>query len=59
MLDGIAGGCSERLGSRAGDRIIGIDTENVAGVGFKNSDVMDRLRGKKGSKVNVSILRRG
>ena len=59
VVDAIAGGPSERLGIRAGDRIIGIDTENVAGVGFKNSDVMDRLRGKKGSKVNVSILRRG
>jgi carboxyl-terminal processing protease len=30
----------------------------VAGVGFKNSDVMDRLRGKKGTKVKVGILRR-
>ncbi len=59
VVDAIAGGPSERLGIRAGDRIIGIDTENVAGVGFKNSDVMERLRGKKGSKVNVSILRRG
>jgi carboxyl-terminal processing protease len=36
-----------------------IETETVAGVGFKNSDVMDRLRGKKGTKVNVSILRSG
>lgn len=59
VVDAIAGGPSERLGIRAGDRIVGIDAQNVAGVGFKNSDVMARLRGKKGSKVNVSILRRG
>ncbi|HQV75197.1 MAG: S41 family peptidase [Flavobacteriales bacterium] len=59
VVDAIAGGPSERLGIRAGDRIIGIDKENVAGVGFKNNDVMTRLRGKKGTKVDVAILRRG
>ncbi len=59
VVDAIPGGPSERLGIRAGDRVITIDQENVAGVGFKNSDVMKRLRGKKGSKVQVSILRRG
>ena len=59
VVDAIAGGPSERLGIRAGDRIVKIDEELVAGVGFKNSDVMKRLRGKKGSRVAVSIHRRG
>ncbi|MCB0764894.1 MAG: PDZ domain-containing protein, partial [Flavobacteriales bacterium] len=59
VVDAIAGGPSERLGIRAGDRIVTIDGQTAAGVGFKNSDVMERLRGKKGSKVDVSILRRG
>lgn len=59
VVDAIPGGPSERLGIRAGDRIVTIDKEGVAGVGFKNSDVMKRLRGKKGSKVEVSIVRRG
>jgi carboxyl-terminal processing protease len=59
VVDAIAGGPSERLGIRAGDRIVKIDDELVAGVGFKNSDVMKRLRGKKGSKVVVAIHRRG
>jgi carboxyl-terminal processing protease len=58
VVDAIAGGPSERLGIRAGDRIIKIDDETVAGVGFKNADVMKRLRGKKGTKVDVNILRR-
>lgn len=58
VVDAIAGGPSERLGIRAGDRIVKIDEELVAGVGFKNSDVMKRLRGKKGSRVSVSIHRR-
>jgi len=59
VVDAISGGPSERLGIRAGDRIITIDGETVAGVSFKNSDVMKRLRGKKGSKVNVGIQRKG
>ncbi|MCC7503564.1 MAG: S41 family peptidase [Flavobacteriales bacterium] len=58
VVDAIAGGPSERLGIRAGDRIIRIDGETVAGVNFKNSDVMKRLRGKKGTKVEVNVLRR-
>lgn len=58
VVDAIAGGPSERLGIRAGDRIVRIDSTNVAGVGFKNADVMQRLRGKKGTKVDVGILRR-
>ncbi|TXI82768.1 MAG: S41 family peptidase [Flavobacteriales bacterium] len=59
VVDAIPGGPSERIGIRAGDRIVNIDQENVAGVSFKNNDVMKRLRGKKGTKVNVSILRKG
>ncbi|MFN5325450.1 MAG: S41 family peptidase [Bacteroidota bacterium] len=55
----IAGGPSEKLGVRAGDRIVEIDDEKVAGVKFTNNDVMKRLRGDKGTKVKVEILRRG
>ncbi|HRH37797.1 MAG TPA: S41 family peptidase, partial [Flavobacteriales bacterium] len=39
--------------------ILTIDSESVAGVGFKNSDVMKRLRGKKGTKVEVKMARKG
>lgn len=59
VVDAIAGGPSERLGIRAGDRILSIDGDNVAGIGIKNNDVMEHLRGKKGTKVEVSILRQG
>lgn len=59
VVDAISGGPSERIGIRAGDRIVSIDEELVAGVGFKNSDVMKRLRGKKGTKVSVGIQRKG
>lgn len=59
VVDAISGGPSERIGIRAGDRVVTIDGETVAGVNFKNSDVMKRLRGKKGTKVLVGILRKG
>ncbi|MCB9233973.1 MAG: S41 family peptidase [Bacteroidia bacterium] len=55
----IAGGPSEQLGIRSGDRIVRIDGENVAGIGIKNSDVMAKLKGNKGSHVVVDIKRRG
>jgi carboxyl-terminal processing protease len=59
IINPIPGGPSERLGIRGGDRIVFIDGENVAGVGITNTDVMRKLKGKKGTKVAVSILRRG
>ncbi len=55
----IPGGPSEEVGLRAGDRIIQIDEENVAGVGLTNSGVSKRLRGKKGTNVTVHIKREG
>ncbi|MFW5886598.1 MAG: S41 family peptidase, partial [Bacteroidota bacterium] len=58
IISPISGGPSEKVGIRAGDRIIKIEGENVAGTGIKNSDVISKLRGKKGTKVTVSIKRR-
>lgn len=53
----IPGGPSEKVGLMAGDRIVEIDNENVAGVGLSNSDVFDLLRGPKGTEVRLSVLR--
>ena len=55
----IPGGPSEKAGLRASDRIIKIDSEMVAGVGMKNTDVFKKLRGDKGTKVNLFIKRKG
>ncbi|SES66918.1 C-terminal processing peptidase-3. Serine peptidase. MEROPS family S41A [Draconibacterium orientale] len=55
----IAEGPSEKVGLLAGDRIIEVDGKNIAGIGLKNSDVFDLLRGEKGSKVDLSIARKG
>jgi carboxyl-terminal processing protease len=59
VVNAIPGGPSEKLGIMAGDKIIKIEKEIVAGIGIKNNDVLNKLRGDKGTKVKVLILRRG
>ncbi|MCK5368819.1 MAG: peptidase S41, partial [Cyclobacteriaceae bacterium] len=51
-------GPSEKVGLLAGDKIVTVDGETVAGVGITNRGVIDRLRGKKGTKVIVGIKRK-
>lgn len=55
----IPGGPSEKLGIRQGDRIVKIDGVVKAGIKITNNDVLKLLRGNKGTKVTVGILRRG
>ena len=55
----IAGGPSESLGIKAGDRIVSIEKKSVAGIKIKNEDVLKKLRGKGGTKVEIGIFRRG
>lgn len=57
VIQTVSGGPSERVGVLAGDRIIAVNDTAIAGVKMKNSDVMKRLRGPKGTKVNVTVLR--
>lgn len=59
VVAAIVGGPSDKVGIRAGDRIVRIGTETVAGKGIKNADVMKKLRGKKGTQVKVGIVRAG
>ena len=55
VVSPIAGGPSDKLGIRSGDRIIGIDDSSA--IGFSNDDVRNALRGPKGSEVDVTIKR--
>jgi carboxyl-terminal processing protease len=57
VLAPLSGGPSEKVGLMAGDKIITVDGETVAGVGITNRGVIDRLRGKKGTEVDVEIKR--
>lgn len=55
----ISGGPSEKVGIRAGDRIVTVNDSNIAGVGISNNEVVKLLRGPKETKVNVGIRRVG
>jgi carboxyl-terminal processing protease len=59
VISPISGGPSFKVGIMSGDRIVKIEDEIVAGVKIKNEQVMKRLRGNKGTKAKVGILRRG
>ena len=53
----IPGGPSDQLGIRAGDKIVTIDGKSA--VKFKEDEVKKSLRGPKGTKVTVGIVRYG
>jgi len=55
----IQGGPSETVGVKAGDRIVKVEGKNMAGVKITNKKVFDALRGKKGTKVRISVRRAG
>ncbi len=59
VVSAIAGGPSETLGIQAGDKIIKIEDTLIAGIGFRDLDVVSKLRGPKETDVNISILRPG
>lgn len=55
----VVGGPSEKAGILPGDRIISVDDSIVAGVKLAVNDIITMLRGKRGSKVSIGIMRRG
>jgi len=59
VIEPLAGGPSEKVGLLAGDRIIVINGEKVTGIGISTTGVFSRLRGMKGTKVNLSVFRKG
>jgi carboxyl-terminal processing protease len=57
VVAALDGGPSQELGIQAGDKIINVDEENIAGVEIKNNDVISLLKGEGGTIVKVDILR--
>ena len=55
----ISGGPSQRVGIQSGDKIISVDGDVIAGTGLTNQKVFNLLRGERGTKVVVGILRVG
>lgn len=58
VIQTIPNGPSERVGILAGDRIVMVNDSTIAGVKMSRTDIMKRLRGKKGTKVTVQVKRR-
>ena len=59
VVQTVAGCPAEKVGILPGDRMIYIEDTLIAGVKMKSADIMRRLRGPRGSEVNVRMLRRG
>jgi carboxyl-terminal processing protease len=55
----IPDGPSDKAGVKIGDRIIKVNDSTLAGVRLKNTDIINKLKGKAGSKVQVELLSRG
>lgn len=58
VIQTVSGGPSEKVGLLPGDRIIAVNDTNIAGLNLKNKEVIKKLRGPKGSTVDVTVLRR-
>lgn len=59
VIDPIPGGPAQKVGIMAGDRIVKVNDTLIAGVGVTNNEAIHKLKGPKGTKVRVSIFRRG
>ncbi len=59
VIQPVVNGPSEKVGIQPGDRIISVNDTAIAGVKMSKEDMMRRLRGPKGTKVNLGIMRRG
>jgi len=57
VIEVIVGGPSEKVGLLPGDKIVKVDSIDATGKQINNKWVQTHLRGKKGSKVMVSVLR--
>ncbi|MBN1251992.1 MAG: S41 family peptidase [Bacteroidales bacterium] len=51
-------GPSDKIGIKAGDRIIAIADENIAGIGIDTREIKEKLTGRKGTKIKLKIKRK-
>ena len=59
VIQPVTGGPSEKVGIVAGDRIVSVNDTAIAGVKMPKEEIMRRLRGPKGTKVLLGVIRRG
>ena len=59
VIQPVTNGPSEKVGIIAGDKIVTVNDTAIAGVKMSRDEIMRRLRGPKGTKVNLGIIRQG
>ena len=59
VIQPVTNGPSERVGIIAGDRIVTVNDTAIAGVKMSKEEIMKRLRGPKGTKVKLGVVRQG
>jgi carboxyl-terminal processing protease len=59
VIQPVTNGPSEKVGIIAGDRIVSVNDTAIAGVKMSKEEIMKRLRGPKGTKVHLGIVRQG
>lgn len=59
VIQPVVNGPSQKVGILAGDRIVSVNDSTIAGVKMARIDIMKMLRGKKGTKVKLGVVRRG
>ena len=59
VIQPVSGGPSEKVGIIAGDMIVTVNDTTIAGVKMSKEEIMKRLRGPKGTKVDLGVIRRG
>jgi carboxyl-terminal processing protease len=59
VIQPVTNGPSERVGIIAGDRIVSVNDSAIAGVKMTKEEIMRRLRGPKGTKVHLGVMRQG
>jgi len=59
VIQPVTKGPSEKVGIIAGDRIVSVNDTAIAGVNMSKEEIMKRLRGPKGTKVRLGVVRTG
>ena len=57
VVSPIAGGPSEKAGILAGDKIVEVEDSLIAGKEMNSRDVIGMLKGERGSKVKIGVVR--
>ena len=59
VIQPVSGGPSDKVGIICGDKIVTVNDTAIAGVKMSREEIMKRLRGPKGTKVKLGVIRRG